>query len=764
MIRFKSLFVALLLLMASSSVTSADWTHGPDDAAQLNADSFLDLFANQRSVNPTIDPYLEGKPILHVSDDGPTAATGSFTFSGGVPTATETVTIGHLTYTFVAVPSASCDVDIGVDAATTAQNLTAAINNGAGGGTAYIFCPHALVSASESSGVVTLTYFTTGFAGNALAISEAATNVTVSGASLVNGDDGGLMVAGSDSNSGGFNDPFDSPWKVTPICEAYCGCTVILDNDPWSEEDVCDGVDADGCGIRPDFAGAGCTPPLGNPTMMAVYEASRLPWEYAVWDAAGVDDDAGKSDDFPDNAGSPILGTNGALLECGRQGANVNHNPFRVHVEGLKILGFRARSSGAGAWDASGVSSDDEGIDGIRAQNCTMQLADVEVEAAGAGDQSLVIHFSGTVADDGDEPGSYMVGNYVKATNYEYGAAPVTPYGVLKLSGAEGDVNRGMPRAFFSNSTLTQNIEESGGNGEDPVISISVNGQVWGWGNTYDAYSSVLGSSSRTTGDSTVDVVEVVSLNSFFDQRRLDGRAPSADDATMQMVSSGSVGQPHRFFNYRVTARGANHLVTSAMAHEDDNNRVGSRCSLYHQQDGSSATNYLVSTSATPNGIGDGNRFALLDFQDSATYMPDATALWGFSSGASFATLALFLAHSSITAWGLDDCSTAPGCIFGDADSFNIEDTETPYDDGTDDFTAQHLVPAGETGLAETSGTHPNSGSGGQAGCNDDFRSGDGYWPQWPTGLELGAELVGRKLGGSVYIGPGGNVGASLPR
>lgn len=54
------------------------------------------------------------------------------------PTANDYVDIQGVRFTFVASPTAAGDVDIGVDADTSAQNLVAAINGGAGAGTAYV--------------------------------------------------------------------------------------------------------------------------------------------------------------------------------------------------------------------------------------------------------------------------------------------------------------------------------------------------------------------------------------------------------------------------------------------------------------------------------------------------------------------------------------------------------------------------------------------------------------------------------------------------
>lgn len=54
------------------------------------------------------------------------------------PTANDTVSVGGVTFTFVATPTNPGDVDIGGDADTSRANLAAAINGGAGAGTAYI--------------------------------------------------------------------------------------------------------------------------------------------------------------------------------------------------------------------------------------------------------------------------------------------------------------------------------------------------------------------------------------------------------------------------------------------------------------------------------------------------------------------------------------------------------------------------------------------------------------------------------------------------
>lgn len=54
------------------------------------------------------------------------------------PTANDTVTVMGVTFTFVASPTTAGHVDIGADADASRANLAAAINGGAGAGTAYV--------------------------------------------------------------------------------------------------------------------------------------------------------------------------------------------------------------------------------------------------------------------------------------------------------------------------------------------------------------------------------------------------------------------------------------------------------------------------------------------------------------------------------------------------------------------------------------------------------------------------------------------------
>lgn len=105
------------------------------------------------------------------------------TFSG-VGTAADTITIDGVVYTLRAAPTTVAnEVKIGVDAATTAANLVAAINKAAGGGTLYgsLTVIHPTVRATALGAVVTLTAKVAGVGGNSIAISESGTGFSFAG-------------------------------------------------------------------------------------------------------------------------------------------------------------------------------------------------------------------------------------------------------------------------------------------------------------------------------------------------------------------------------------------------------------------------------------------------------------------------------------------------------------------------------------------------------------------------------------------------------
>jgi len=107
-----------------------------------------------------------------------TEATGILTFAAN-PTANDTCTIGGITYTFVATPTAANDIDIGAAATNSLDNLIAAINGAAGEGTLYGTgtVSNPVVSAAAGSGdTMDLTARTAGTAGNSIATTETFTN------------------------------------------------------------------------------------------------------------------------------------------------------------------------------------------------------------------------------------------------------------------------------------------------------------------------------------------------------------------------------------------------------------------------------------------------------------------------------------------------------------------------------------------------------------------------------------------------------------
>jgi len=114
------------------------------------------------------------------------------------PAANDTLTIGAKTYKFVAAVSAANDVAIGASVSATLSNLAAAVNGGAGAGTAYGTgtTANAEVTAVASGSTVALTAITAGAAGNAIATtSSSALHMAFSGATLTTGSDGGSLTS-----------------------------------------------------------------------------------------------------------------------------------------------------------------------------------------------------------------------------------------------------------------------------------------------------------------------------------------------------------------------------------------------------------------------------------------------------------------------------------------------------------------------------------------------------------------------------------------
>jgi len=116
--------------------------------------------------------------------------TGTVAFSD-VPLTGETVTIGSIEYTLKDAlsvgPAVENEVLIGASATATGDNLAAAVNGDAGEGTTYSTgtVANSEVTAVNLAGTVTLTAVDPGTAIAAgIALSESASNTTVSGAAL----------------------------------------------------------------------------------------------------------------------------------------------------------------------------------------------------------------------------------------------------------------------------------------------------------------------------------------------------------------------------------------------------------------------------------------------------------------------------------------------------------------------------------------------------------------------------------------------------
>lgn len=116
-------------------------------------------------------------------------ASGTLTVTGNFSEG-ETVTIEGQTYTFRATPTRPYDVDLGVDAATSLDNLKAAINDSGTEGTTYgtDTAAHPLVTATTNTDTTQVVEANSqGTYGNAFLTSESAANASWGGTSLSGG-------------------------------------------------------------------------------------------------------------------------------------------------------------------------------------------------------------------------------------------------------------------------------------------------------------------------------------------------------------------------------------------------------------------------------------------------------------------------------------------------------------------------------------------------------------------------------------------------
>lgn len=149
----------------------------PTDGTTVSM-TFSETGANTSWLSTTAFQYLIHDAIRMSAGYTPAvAATGNVTLTG-LPVADETVTINGQIYVFKAAAAGALEVTIGADADATGSNLATKINANS-----------IVVTANNVAGVVTLTAITAGTSGNALTLAEAATNTTVSGATLTGGVD-----------------------------------------------------------------------------------------------------------------------------------------------------------------------------------------------------------------------------------------------------------------------------------------------------------------------------------------------------------------------------------------------------------------------------------------------------------------------------------------------------------------------------------------------------------------------------------------------
>lgn len=117
----------------------------------------------------------DGAPVSAVAG---VAATGTITISGEV-SADDTITVGETTLTFVESGAGEGEVNIGVSAGATRDNLLAALQAIAAG--------EGVAVAASSTAAITVTALEKGTAGNAIALAKSSDGVTVTGSGTLAG-------------------------------------------------------------------------------------------------------------------------------------------------------------------------------------------------------------------------------------------------------------------------------------------------------------------------------------------------------------------------------------------------------------------------------------------------------------------------------------------------------------------------------------------------------------------------------------------------
>lgn len=156
-----------------------------------------------------------------------TAAQGTLTLTGNV-TADDEVTIGSITYKFVAEPAAAYDVAIAGSASDTIDNLIAAITAGEGVGTAYgagtVAHPD-VTAAAGGDDTMTVTALVKGAAGNAIGTTDPT-------------DAGDVIAFGAAALAGGVDGQVGATGKIVFTASRAYFCTdgekcVIADSSGW---------------------------------------------------------------------------------------------------------------------------------------------------------------------------------------------------------------------------------------------------------------------------------------------------------------------------------------------------------------------------------------------------------------------------------------------------------------------------------------------------------------------------------------------------
>lgn len=156
-----------------------------------------------------------------------TAAQGTLTLTGNV-TADDEVTIGSITYKFVAEPAAAYDVAIADTASDTIDNLIAAITAGEGVGTAYgagtVAHPDVTAAVGQDD-TMTVTAKIKGVAGNAIGTTDPT-------------DDGDVIDFGAAALAGGVDGQVGATGKIVFTASRAYFCTdgekcVIADSSGW---------------------------------------------------------------------------------------------------------------------------------------------------------------------------------------------------------------------------------------------------------------------------------------------------------------------------------------------------------------------------------------------------------------------------------------------------------------------------------------------------------------------------------------------------